>query len=240
MPVGKKITRRKAGTGPSVNYFTSETQDAIVRFKNEQDVEVRKKIYTESIKNAFETLVENLINVYGYHVLYESRQDLRNHCLADLYDTICKFKPEHGSKAFSYFNVVAKNWLTIRSKTNQKNLQIFTSIDNKEAFSAHELEMIENFNVLPSVDEVLTQEEITANIKNMLKEIAERVKTDNEKSTISAIQFLFDKIDDLDLVNKRATMLYIRNLTALTPKQISIVLSSLKKHYKAVKNEEEV
>jgi hypothetical protein len=74
----------------------------------------------------------------------------------------------------------------------------------------------------------------------MLKEIAERVKTDNEKSTISAIQFLFDKIDDLDLVNKRATMLYIRNLTALTPKQISIVLSSLKKHYKAVKNEEEV
>lgn len=239
MPVGKKITRRKKGSGPTVNYFTEQTQESIVLFRNESDIEKKKKIYMEGIKTAFETLVETLINVYGYHVLYESKEDLKNHCVADLYEVIGKFDPSKGSKAFSYFNVVAKNWLTIRSKTNAKNIQTFTSIDNKDAFSSHELELIENFNVLPSVDEVVTQEEITDNIKKMLQEISDRVKTDNEKTTVNAVKFLFDKLEDLDLVNKRALMVYVRELTNLSPKQLSIVLSSLKKHYKTIKNEEE-
>ena len=240
MVTGKKIIRRKSGTSPSVNYFTEDTQEAIVRFRNEPDVEKRKIIYVKSIKNAFETLVENLINVYGYHILYESKEDLKNHCLADLYEVISKFDPSKGSKAFSYFNVVAKNWLTIRSKTNAKNIQTFMSIDNKDAFSSHELEMIENFKIIPSADEVITQEEITDDIKKMLIEIKDRVKTDNEKTTIDAVKFLFDKLEDLDLVNKRAIMLYIREITRLSPKQLSIVLSSLKKHYKNLKNEEEI
>lgn len=239
MPVGKKITRRKSGSAPSVKYFTEDTQDAIVRFRNEPDVEKRKSIFVSEIKTAFETLAESLINVYGYHILYESKEDLKNHCLADLYDVICKFDPAKGSKAFSYFNVVAKNWLTIRSKTNAKNIQTFMSIDNKDAFSSHELELIENFKVVPSADETMTQEEITEDIKKMLNEMHDRSRTDNEKITLDAVKFLFEKLDDLDLVNKRAIMLYLREITRLTPKQLSIVLSSLKKHYKTIKNEEE-
>ena len=239
MPIGKKMTRRKPGSAPSVKYFTEDTQDAIVRFRNEPDVEKRKAIFVNEIKTAFETLVESLINVYGYHILYESKEDLKNHCLADLYDVICKFDPSKGSKAFSYFNVVAKNWLTIRSKTNAKNIQTFMSIDNKDAFSSHEMEMIENFKVIPSADETMSQEEITEDIKKMLNEMQDRSRTDNEKITLDAVKFLFDKLDDLDLVNKRAIMLYLREITRLTPKQLSIVLSSLKKHYKTIKNEEE-
>lgn len=240
MAIGKKITRRKSGSEPTVNYFTEDTQAAIVKFRNEPDVEKRKEIYMDAIKSAFETLVENLINVYGFHVLYESKDDLKNHCLADLYEVICKFDPAKGSKAFSYFNVVAKNWLTIRSKTNAKNIQTFMSIDNKDSFSSHELELIENFKIIPSADEMMTQEEIVEDIKKMLSEIKDRVRTDNEKTTIDAVKFLFDKLEDLDLVNKRAIMLYIREITRLTPKQLSIVLSSLKKHYKTIKNEEEI
>ena len=240
MPIGKKITRRKSGTAPTVNYFTEDTQTAIVKFRNELDVEIRKSIYVNEIKTAFETLVENLINVYGFHVLYESKDDLKNHCIADLYDVICKFDPAKGSKAFSYFNVVAKNWLTIRSKTNAKNIQTFMSIDNKDAFSSHEMELIENFKIIPAADEIMTHEEVTDDIKKMLVEIRDRVRTDNEKTTIDAVKFLFNKLDDLDLVNKRAIMLYLREITQLTPKQLSIVLSSLKKHYKTFKNEEDV
>jgi hypothetical protein len=238
MAIGKKITRKKAGSGPTVNYFTEATQDAIVRFKNEPDIEKRKKIYMEEIKSAFETLIENLINVYGFHVLYESKDDLRNHCVADLYEIIYKFDPSKGSKAFSYFNVVAKNWLTMRSKTNAKAIQTFTSLDNREAFSAHELDLIENFKVIPAADEMTTQEDINTNIKNTLEEVRNRSKTDNERATVDAVKVLFGRLEDLDFANKRAIMIYVREICLLTPKQLSIVLSSLKKYYKAIKNEE--
>jgi hypothetical protein len=57
----------------------------------------------------------------------EKRQieNMKNECLEFLYGVINKFKPERGSKAFSYFNVVGKNWLTIKSKQNTKAVCAF-------------------------------------------------------------------------------------------------------------------
>jgi hypothetical protein len=240
MAVGKKITRRKAGSGPSVNYFTSETQSAIVDFINEADIEKRKKIYTESIKQAFETLVENLINVYGFHVSLESKQDLKNHCVSELYEIIGKFKPERGSKAFSYFNVVAKRWLIMRAIKSVKMSQNFLSIDNKDSLSNYEMEIIENYSVIPSADEIRTQEQYRNEIKELLEAITEKVKTENEKTTIKAVELIFNSLDDLDFSNKRAIMNYLREITRLSPKKLSVALSSLKKHYKMAKVEEEV
>jgi hypothetical protein len=240
MIIGKKITRRKSDSVHSTNYFTSETQNAIVAFANETDVDKKKKIYTESIKEAFETLVENLINVYGFHVSFETKQDLKNHCVSELYEIIEKFKPEKGSKAFSYFNVVAKRWLIMHAMKSVKMTQNFLSIDNKDSFLNHELEIIENYNVIPSADEIITNEQYRNEIKQLLKTITEKVKTENEKITIKAIEVIFNNLDDLDFSNKRAIMNYLREITRLSPKKLSVALSALKKYYKIAKFEEEI
>lgn len=231
----KKIVRRKPGQAPSLNYFDEKTQSAIVMYQEAQDAEKKKKIYVAEILPAFDALVENLINVYGFSVIHESKQDLKNECLEFLYTAVGKFNPSKGSKAFSYFNVVAKNWLTIRSKQNAKKVQTYISIDNREDISKEDLEAIENYQVMPSWDEVLSAGEPLQQLNKVISEVECLAKTENEIACIKAIKNLVDNIEEVDLLSKRAILLYIREMTSLSSKQLSIVLSSLKKHYKEVK-----
>lgn len=243
----KKISRRKPGEKSFRNYFDDDTQAAIVRYQQaviEQpdgtflpNYPERNTIYVNDILPAFSSLIENLINVYGYHVLYETRDDLRNECLEFLYGVINKFKAEKGSKAFSYFNVVGKNWLTIKSKQNAKMVQNYVSLDNREALSKHDLDLIEDQHVIPSIEDLLTTDDISKNLRHLVSTLKDKAKTDNEKACLNAIEILIENIDDIDLLSKRAVMLYIREITGLSSKQLSIALSSLKKQYKVIKEE---
>lgn len=243
----KKISRKKPGEKSFRNYFDEGTHEAIVRYQRSvvtnpdgttsPDHPAQNLIYVVDILPAFTTLAESLINVYGYRVLYESRDDLKNECLEFLYGVLHKFNPDKGSKAFSYFNVVARNWLTIRSKQNAKMVQTYVSMDNREAMSKHDLDLIEDHNIIPSIEDVLTNEDISKNLKHLVVTLKDRAKTDNETSVLNAIGEIVEQIDDIDLLSKRAVMLYIREITKLSSKQLSIVLSSLKKQYRAVKEE---
>ena len=50
---------------------------------------------------------------------------------------------------------------------------------------------------------------------------------------------LFERIDDLDLLNKRAIFVYLRDISNLNPKQLSIAMSSIRKHYKLLVKQDE-
>lgn len=235
----KKITRRKPGT-KTINYFDHNTQNAIVAYQKDSSYFGKNKIYLEKIYPAFDQLVENLINVYSFMVMYESRIDLKNECLEFLYGALPKFDVEKGSKAFSYFNVVAKNWLTIKSKQNSKRSQTYISIDNKDAIAPRDLDIIESYKIALDGEEIMAGLEFRDSISAIVKEIGGKVKTENEQSCVKAIKVLIDNIEDIDLLNKRAILLYLREITGLSSKQLSIVLASLKKHYKELKRRDEI
>lgn len=234
----RKIVRRKPGSKPN-NYFDETTQQSIVEYKNEPDVEKKKKIFVAGILPAFDSLVENLINVYGFTVMHESKTDLKNECLEFLYGAVSKFDPTKGSKAFSYFNVVAKHWLTIKAKQNTKKSTNYISIDNRDEISKDDLEAIENFQIIPSFEDVTIARENQALFEKILDAIQIRVKSENELTCLQAVRALLFNIDDVDLLSKRAVLLYIREISNLSSKQLSIALSSLKKHYKELRKTEE-
>jgi hypothetical protein len=234
----KKISRKKPGT-KSKYYFDDNTQKAIVAFQSEQTYERKNKIYLEEIYPAFDALVENLINVYGFKVMYESRDDLKNECLEFLYGALPKFNIEKGSKAFAYFNIVAKNWLTIKSKQNAKKTQTYISIDNKDVISQRDMETIESYRIAPDGEEIMTGLELHGQVVALIQEISNKVKTENEQNCVKAIKILVDNLEEIDLLNKRAILLYLREITGLSSKQLSIVLASLKKHYKELKKQDE-
>lgn len=234
----RKISRKKPGT-KTINYFDHNTQKAIVAYQGDKTYEGKNKIYLTQIYPAFDQLVENLINVYGFMVMYESREDLKNECLEFLYGALPKFNVEKGSKAFSYFNVVAKNWLTIKSKQNAKKAQTYISIDNKDAISHQDLETIESYKIAPDGEEVMSGREFRGQISALVKEIGGKVKTENEQNCVKAIKILIENLEEVDLLNKRAILLYLREITGLSSKQLSIVLASLKKHYKELKKRDE-
>mgnify|MGYP003391171687 CR=1 FL=1 len=235
----KTRIKRNPNSTESAHYFTMATQEHIVQYQAEGDAKIKEDIYVKHILPAFDTLVENLINVYGFRVQYESREDLKMECLEFLYTTLPKFKADKGSKAFSYFNVVSRNWLTVKSKQNTKRLHQHVSLDDVENISPVDLEKIESYNTIPSYDEMSSQAEIHLFLTKLMEELTLKVKTPNEQVTLDAIKEVIDNLEDLEFLSKRAVLLYVREISGLTSKNLSMALATLKKHYREFKTTEQ-
>jgi len=242
--IKKTRRRRQKGTEPTSTtpnprfYFTSETQDAIVEFQKSTDRRVRESLYVVKIMPAFEKLVENLINIHKFSGLHDTYEDLKNDCVNFLFETIHKFNPAMGTNAFSYFNVVAKNWLIIKTKQKAQRGRRDVSIDDPKGLSTNELQIVEERGTIPSQDFFLENSENIANILKLMYEIRARVKVENELLCINSVITIFENINDIDILNKSAILLYIRELSGLSPKQLTTSMQAVKKHYNKLKLEQ--
>ena len=71
-------------------------------------------------------------------------------------------------------------------------------------------------------------------LHEMNRKIRDKVTNANEKLCIEAIISLFNNINDLDFLNKRAVFVYLRELSGLNAKQLSVAMSSIRKHYREI------
>jgi hypothetical protein len=225
----KKIKRRKRSKKP---YFGKDAHNAIVKYQNEPDKEIRDEIYVKDILPAFSKLSENLIFIHRFASSKEDYVILKNDCVSFLFETLNKFDPSRGTKAFSYFNVVAKNWLIIQSKKKTKNNRRVVSIDDTQSLTYSDAATIENYSIAAMQDFKIMKRESRDSLFEMMNVIKGRLKSENEKACIESIITLFTNIDDLDLLNKRAIFIYMRELSGLNPKQLSVSMSSIRKHYR--------
>ena len=144
-----------------------------------------------------------------------------------------------GSKAFSYFNVVAKNFLIIKSKQKTAALRRSVSIEDKKYFSDNEIHSFQENNIADAPEASLIKRHETAMIFDMIKHLKGEAKSDNEKSCIAAINSLFENANDLEFLNKRAVFVYLREMSGLSPKQLTTTISNLKKKYRGLKEKDE-
>ena len=214
-------------------YFGVVAHKAIVDYQNSDCREYKNNLYNKTIKNSFEKLTENLIFIHGFSSDKETFITLKNDCVSFLYETLEKFDPAKGSKAFSYFNVCAKNFLIIQSKKKVKRKKRLVSIFDESLSNLEQLE-IENSQVIPSQEEVLIKKEDKENLKELLSSVKSKLSNKNEISCCEAIITLFSKIDELDYLNKRAVFVYLRELSGLNPKQLSVAMSNIRKQYKDI------
>lgn len=228
---------KKPNTKIEKYYFSPATQQAIVEYQDMQDIDARSKIYTDEIRPAFEKLVENLIFIHGFIAPGETTYELKNDCVTFLFESLHKFNGKMGTKAFSYFNVVAKNWLIIRSKQRQTRAKRNVSLDELRERGGREIEAIERGQI--TTQEIERVEEPIVLMQRILNEIKAKPMTQNEIMCVAAIQSIIERIDEIDIVNKRAVFLYIRELTDLTPKQLSSVMSTIRKYYKEIRQNDE-
>lgn len=232
----RKITRKKPGT-KSNQYFSNDTEIAINNYKLSKHIPEKQKIYVDAIMPAFDSLVENLINVYNFKVMYETKKDLKMECTEFLFTTVEKFDGSKGSKAFSYFNVVAKNWLTIKSKKNAKKLKTYVSSDDKDNMTENDCEQMESFNIIPSLEEMMTNVENSKRLGKVMNLLSQRVKSENEIACVKAIQEIINNLDNLEILNKKALLCYLKEISHLNAKQLSSAISNLRKYYKEIRKE---
>ena len=212
-------------------YFTQEHEDAIIAYNNSTDSRERTMLYGKYIQPAFNEMVDKIVFTYKFTTL-PNIEDLREECKIYLTTILHKYNPDKGSKAFSYFSVITKNWFIHKvKKTNQQNKR---EVELDQLTADHQLEYA-------SVRIKYEQEREDEEFWNLLwKEIEgwEKLKLKaNEEKVLQAVKILLEDRDNPNLIfNKKAIYLYIREITGLNTKQVVNNLNKLRTKYRAFKH----
>ena len=113
-------------------YFDENVQDAIVEYNSLDSIKnqiERSTIYGTRIHAAFDKLAENIINTFKFTYFDMPFVDVKHEVVAFMVMNMHKYDHTKGSKAFSYFSVVAKNYLILHNNNNYKKLKIHDNID---------------------------------------------------------------------------------------------------------------
>ena len=108
------------------------------------------------------------------------------------------------------------------------------SIDDVTNLNAIEKEMIESHHVIPAQDELFIREEDKKILKEVLMKIRSKPLNENEKLCVDSVITLFQNIEELEFLNKRAVFVYLREISGLNPKQLSSSLSNIRKYYREI------
>lgn len=207
-------------------YFTQVHEKAIVDFSSTDDMKVREKLYTEVIQPVFSQMVDKIVFTYRFTSLPDI-DDLRDECKVYLATILTKFDPAKGSKAFSYFSVITKNWFIHKVKKNKKKMEREVPLDIAELDP--EIHFIDK-------SESYQDKEIRKQRIEFLKREMETWKVDfekeKEKKVYDAVMILFDSVDDIEIFNKKAIYLYLREITGMNTKQIVSQLNKMRKRYR--------
>ncbi len=215
----------------SSGYFNSDVENFIICFKKASNIEEKNKIFVNNIKFSFEKLIENLINIYKFYKYTDCVSELKNDCLSFLYENIEKFNEDSGSKAFSYFNVVARNWLIQRNKEYRNKIKKHINIDfiylkdvNSSLFYLDEL-----------FEDSVVNDEFVFLLEEQLSKWKNKFQKEKDRKTVEAILYIIKNLDKLSLRNKKSFFIYIRDLTSFENKQIILSLKKIKFLYKSYK-----
>lgn len=208
----EQIRKRKP---KSKNYFTQETEDYIVLYNNSDNFEYRSKIYEQHIHYAFFKLTQNIIHTFKfYHTEVENLEHLQHEIITFLLSKIHLFDPTRGAKAYSYFGTIVKRWLILYNTKNYgKKIQKTDISELSKEGTTHFYSMGDD-DVKSDLDKY-----IDIYVEYCTKNIFELFHKKNDAQIADAILELFRKREDIDVFNKKALYIYIREIVdAKTPK----------------------
>ena len=206
-------------------YFTQLTENAIIRYNSSEDTVLRNRIYNEHIAYAFDKLAENIIHTFKFYYFDVPSEQVKHEVVSFLVMNIHKFKEGKG-KAFSYFSIVAKNYLILNNNNNYKKMKSHREIDildfkrniSSEAKVSADKETYEEF-----TDMMLDYWE--NNLPNIFKRHKDILVAD-------AVLELFRRSKNMENFNKKALYVLIREMTGSNTQHITRVVNVMKKFYK--------
>jgi len=212
------------------HYFTKETEQAIIDYCATDNLNTRTQLYIEHIQPAFNELVTKIVYTYKFTSL-ENIDVLKEDCKVWLTTILGKFDPSQGTKAFSYFSVVTKNWFTHKAKQqtkkNRREIEYDSMIREIEAVSTDDNEDL--------FDEQEEREFWTFLLVEIKSWENPNLKP-NEQKVLDAILTLMNNVDQIEIFNKKAIYLYMREITGLNTKQIVSCLNKMREKYRTFKS----
>ena len=197
------------------NYFTQETEDAIVLYNNTPNPVLRSKIYEEKIHYAFFKLTQNIIHTFKfYHTEVEDLEHLQHEIIVFLLSKIHLFDPSKGAKAYSYFGTIVKRWCILYNDKNYKSKIRKVSTDELLKDDTH------SYTIEPSNSNDKLSVFMDEYVEFVSVNIYKLFPKEYDAKIADAILELFRKRESIDVFNKKALYIYIHEMIpdAKTPK----------------------
>ena len=214
---------KKKKKTPKNYYFNQTTENAIIRYNKTDDAALKNKIYTQHISYPFDKLAENIIHTFKFYYFDVPSEQVKHEVVSFLVMNMHKFKEGKG-KAFSYFSIVAKNYLILHNNKNYKNYKIHDKMEvldyGNNIRSTRELGEIASFNK-EYVDQMLNYwEENLTNIFRRQKDIL----------VADAVLEMFRRRENVENFNKKALYILIREMTGSKTQHITRIVNMMKKY----------
>jgi hypothetical protein len=213
-------------------YFDQDVQDAVVEYNGETDPVIRNEIYREKIAYAFDKLCENIINTFKFSYFDATFKDVKQEVVSFLVLNIHKYDHTKGYKAFSYFSVVAKNYLILVNNSNYKKKKMHHDMDATATIK----ELSKKSSDDDSLDNYL-DDFIKELITYFESNIPKIFKKKRDISIAYSILELLVRRSEIDNFNKKSLYVLIREMTGVDTVYITKIINEMKKHYKRIANE---
>lgn len=203
-------------------YFTEDTENAIVEYLASQDQVFRNKIYKERIEYGFYKLAENIIHTFKfYYTDSDTIEELKHEVVTFLLEKLHRYDQSKG-KAYSFFGTIAKRYLIVYNVNNYKKLQEHATVEEIDEDKVILYETIRAAEDETDVDSFINQ--YTRYVDKYLYQLFPK---NQDAKTADAILELFRKRETLEIFNKKALYIYIREITDVSTPQITKVTKKL-------------
>jgi len=209
----------------SKRYFTKITEIAINAYNNCDDDKLKNKIYNRFIHYPFDKLSENVIHTYKTYYFDVPYDDVKANVVAFLNQKINKFNGANG-RAFSYFTVVARNYLFNENNQNYQRMKQKTEvkyIDTSRNITNEVYDQMLKDSMADFFDFYVRY--IDANLYKMFDK-------PRDQKIADSVNELFRTRRDLYSYNKKALYILIRERTGVQTQYITKVIGKLKLVYK--------
>ena len=222
MPQLKKKRKKK-----SKIYFGTPVHDAIVAYNRSTDIKFRHKIYTEEIHAAFLKLAENIINTFKFSYFDYGFRDLQEEVVSNLVINMHKFDETRGSKAFSYFSIVAKNYLILNNNANYKKMKSHDDISILNDAGAKD----------DKIETSISKEVFEKTVEFLYQRLEILFPKEKDRKVAESILYLCQNRDQIDNFNKKALYIMIREMTDVQTTKITQISNVFRRIYPRIQNE---
>lgn len=211
-------------------YFTSETEEAIILYNNSISKTEKDRLYKEKIQKSFEKLAEIVYNKWKFSYFDDDPEDVMAEVVAFMVEKMHMYKAGKG-KAFSYFTIVARNYLILNNNSNYKRYK------DTDVMSS----MPENWDKENNWEEEVVNSEYKVFNKRMLEYWDVNLETfftkKRDLQIADAVLELFRRAEYIENFNKKGLYLLIREMTGHPTHYITKVVNRMKSKQMDLYNE---
>ena len=211
-------------------YFTKDTEDAIIEYNLSDNQRIKDLLYRDRIKPAFDKLAEIVYNKWKFSYFDDEPQDVMCEVVAFMIEKIHMYKNGKG-KAFSYFTIVARNYLILNNNANYKR---YKDTDIMSAMPDH-WDTENNF-----TEEVRNDDHRTFNVVMLNywdKHLENFFPKKRDLQIADSVLELFRRAEYIESFNKKSLYLLIREMTGHPTHYITKVVNKMRERQMELYNE---